>query len=207
MDKKTTQKMLSEKFVVEDVKQRDGGFGKKLDYIPINVIIDRVTEVLPLGYSWIIEREMVVNDSFMVVGRITIQCDDGLLIFSGIGADKIGSDFDKTCKTADAEAFKKAWQYGCGMGNYLWDAEERAEIARERQNGGVVTKRTFSSQQIEKMKFIRLSLKLTTDADLNALLKCNYKNTSVNSKADLTPENIDDFFTWAETILRVPETI
>jgi hypothetical protein len=204
MDKKVVQEALEKKFPVDEVKQREGGFGKKLDYIGIDSAIGRMNEVLPMGYSWVIDDTVFVEGSVVVTGTLTIETrrEDGsieLIKRSGIGADVVSpKDIDKSVKTAYAEAFKKACNT-LGVALYLWDADERAEIARERQNGGVVTKRTFSGQQLEKMKFVRSTLKLSTDEQLNEFLKKEYKNANINTKADLTPENIKDFFEFADT--------
>lgn len=203
MDKLAVQSALEKKFPIEEVKQREGGFGKKLDYIGIDSAIGRLNEVLPMGYSWVIDNSFVSEGSFIVVGTLIIESkrDDGSIEFikrSGIGADTISSkDMDKTVKTAYAEAFKKACNT-LGVALYLWDADERAELARERQNGGVKTNRTFSSKQLEKMKFIRTSLKLNTDAVLNKFIVEEYKDAEIKSKSDFTSENLDKFLEWAE---------
>lgn len=203
MDKLAVQTALAKKFPVDEVKQREGGFGKKLDYIGIDSAIGRLNEVLPMGYSWVITNTVIAEGSVIVTGTLTIENkrEDGSIEYiqrSGIGADVVSSkDMDKSVKTAYAEAFKKACNT-LGVALYLWDADERAELARERQNGGVSTSRTFSSQQLEKMKFVRTKLKLTTDDSLNELLVKEYKDPEVKSKADFTPANIGKFFEWAE---------
>lgn len=204
MDKKSIQSSLQEKFAVEDVKQREGGFGKKLDYIPIDGVINRLNDVLPLGYSWIVNNTVILEGSVIVTGTLEIILSDAggteVIRRSGVGADAVGKDMDKAVKTAYAEAFKKACNT-LGVGLYLWDEEERNELARERQNGIVDSKRTFSPQQLEKMKHIRTSLKLTTDDEVNKFLKEKYQNAKVNKKADLTPTNIDEFFDFAMSVV------
>ena len=199
MDKQKIQEALSAKFPADEVKQREGGFGKKLDYIGIDTAINRMNEVLPLGYSWRVDSLVVIEGSVVVTGTLSIPMGDGTIIErSGVGADKVNAtDMDKSVKTAFAEAFKKAGNT-LGIALYLWDADERAELARERQNGGVENKRTFSSQQLEKMKFIRTKLKLTVDADLNKFLVEEYKDPEIKTKADFTSANINKFLEWAE---------
>lgn len=196
---KEIQESLAKKFPVADVKQREGGFGKKLDYIPIDEVINRLNDVLPLGYSWTVNSTVELQGHIVVTGTLGIRLEDGTEIFrSGVGADKITAmDLDKTVKTAYAEAFKKACNT-LGVGLYLWDADERAEIARERQNGGVPTKRTFTAVQLEKMKLVRSKLKLTTDADLNDFLTKEYKDPEIKTKSDFTEANIGKFLEWAE---------
>ena len=198
MDKTKIQEALAKNFPVSEVKQREGGFGKKLDYIPIDGVLNRLNDVLPMGYSWSIDSVVQIADSVVVTGTLTINVGDECIKRSGIGSDVIGKDLDKTVKTAYAEAIKKACNT-LGVGLYLWDADERAEIARERQNGGVKTNRTFSSQQLEKNKLIKATLKITTDEEFNKFLKDEYKKPGIEKKSDLNPENIDDFFKFAET--------
>ena len=199
MDLKEIQKALADRFPVDQVKQREAGFGgKKLDYIGIDSAIGRLNDVLPMGYSWIVNSTCVLEGAVVVTGTLEITLQDGDRLVtvrrSGIGADTVSAkDMDKSVKTAYAEAFKKACNT-LGVALYLWDADERADIARERQNGTVESKRTFTSQQLEKMKYIRTNLKLTTDDELNKFLKEQYKNTKVNKKTDLTPDNIEEFF-------------
>ncbi|HLD91319.1 MAG TPA: Rad52/Rad22 family DNA repair protein [Patescibacteria group bacterium] len=198
MDKLEMQSKLAEKFPVAEVKQREGGFGKKLDYIPIDGVINRLNEVLPMGYSWSVDSVSQIGDSIVVVGTLGIKLSETETIYrAGVGSDVIGKDMDKTVKTAYAEALKKSCNT-LGIGLYLWDAEERADIARERQNGGVETKRTFSSQQLEKMKFVRTKLKLTNDEDLNKFLVETYKEPDIKTKADFTSANINKFLKFAE---------
>ena len=125
MDKKTVQSKLQEKFAVEDVKQREGGFGKKLDYIPIDGVINRLNEVLPLGYSWTVDNTVILEGSVVVTGTLAMNIVDErsgnveVIRRSGVGADAVGKDMDKAVKTAYAEAFKKACNT-LGVGLYLW---------------------------------------------------------------------------------------
>lgn len=202
MDKQQVQLDLAKNFPVSEVKQREGGFGKKLDYIGIDSTIGRMNDVLPMGYSWTVDNVCILEGAVIVTGTISIESKRGdgsieVIKRSGVGADAVSKDMDKSVKTAYAEAFKKACNT-LGIALYLWDADERAEIARERQNGGTATNRTFSPQQLEKMKFIRTKLKLSTDADLNKFLVDEYKDSEIKCKADFTSGNIGKFLEWAD---------
>lgn len=123
---------LSERFPVEDVKQRRQG-GMTLDYISIDATIRRLNDVL--GAAWSFDGypdrvEILPDGKYMVVYSGTLRALDKSA--SGIGAD-VASDLDKALKTALAEALKKAGhQFGIGL--YLWDEAEREVIARERKN-------------------------------------------------------------------------
>lgn len=200
VDLKNIQDLLSKKFPVEDVKQRDAGFGgKKLDYISIDVAINRLNEVLPLGYDWHVDNIQVINESVVLSGTLSIELNGRVIKRSGVGADNIGKDMDKSIKTAYAEAFKKACNT-LGVGLYLWDADERADLARDRQAATVSDKRTFTSVQLEKMKNIRKKLELTTDEKLNDYLVNVYKNPLIKTKADFNPNNIDAFFKFVDEL-------
>ena len=204
MDKKQIQEALSANFPVSEVKQRDAGFGgKKLDYIGIDSAIGRMNEVLPMGYSWTVDDIKITDGAVIVTGTLSIEIknEDGSITTikrSGVGADALSpKDVDKSVKTAYAEAFKKAGNT-LGIALYLWDADERAEIARERQNGGVKTTRTLSSVEIEKFKAFRVKFGLTKDEDLNKFLVEEYKDPEIKTKADFTSANIGKYLAWAE---------
>lgn len=200
VDLKSIQDALSQKFPAGDVKQRDAGFGgKKLDYISIDVAINRLNEVLPLGYDWTVDNTQVINDAVVVTGTLSIEINGKIIKRSGVGADSLGKDMDKAIKTAYAEAFKKAGNT-LGIALYLWDADERADLARERQAATVSDKRTFTSVQLEKMKNIRKKLGLDTDEKLNTYLTRTYNNPSIKTKADFNPNNIDAFFKFVDEL-------
>ena len=198
MDLPGLQTRLSAKFETDEVKQREGGFNKKLDYIPIDKVINRLNAVLPMGYSWTVKDVGEMGGSVIVTGCLEIVTQQGFppVIRYGVGADKIGTDMDKAVKTAYAEAFKKACNT-LGVGLYLWDEDEREELKRDRMNQD--SKREFTPKQLETMKFIRTTLKLSTDDLVNEFLKNTYPDEKVNCKKDLNPGNIDAFLTWAKS--------
>lgn len=189
--------VLTEKFPVADVKERDGGRGMKLDYIAIDKVIGRMNEVFPLGYSWEIKEVLFPSTQatekdkgVIVIGRLVIKVPGGEeIIRDGVGADKIGFDLDKATKTAMAEAFKKAC-HTLGVGLYLWDEEERKEIHRERKAQDKKS-RNFSAQHLATMKELRTKLKLDTDDKLNVQIK--KWDSKLKTKADLNVGNIEKF--------------
>lgn len=199
---KDVQDLLQQKFEVDDVKQRDGMGGLKLDYIPIDVVLNRLNSVLPLGYSWAVDKTEIINGFVMLIGTLTITLPDGSKIQrSGVGADTLGKDLDKSIKTAYAEAIKKACNT-LGIGLYLWDTEERASIAKERRLKEIEIEqannsaRKYSTAQLERMKQIKTTYNLKDDADLNKFLVDEYKRKGINTKADFNPVNIEEFFAW-----------
>lgn len=128
---------LSERFPIEDVKQRRQG-GVQLDYISIDATIRRLNDVLDLGWSFEIDTTQLLpleggKYLSLVQGKIIIPPTDEspAKVASGVGSD-IASDPDKAIKTALAEAIKKAG-HQLGIGLYLWEESEREVIAQQRK--------------------------------------------------------------------------
>lgn len=128
---------LSERFPIEDVKQRRQG-GVQLDYISIDATIRRLNDVLDLGWSFEIDTTQLLPMEggkylALVQGKILIPPTEGTSgkVASGVGSD-IASDPDKAIKTALAEAIKKAG-HQLGIGLYLWEESEREVIAKQRK--------------------------------------------------------------------------
>lgn len=189
------QDNFDKRFPVDQVQQRDGGFGKKLDYIPIDKVYNRMNSLLPVGYNWIIKDFVFQGDSVIVIGRIEIPVNGKVITRDGIGSDKLGKDVDKAVKTAMAEAFKKA-THTLGIGLYLWEQSERDNLVKERVEQKAKDSTSYSKEQLENMKNIRSTLSLSTDELLDRLVK-EYPNIDINAKSDLKPSNIDGFITWA----------
>lgn len=129
---KTTQlSKLREPFPVDKVKQRPGGGGKTLDYVPIETVLERLLDAAP-DYSW--EAELcgpVVDGRAVVSGRLQI----GDKVATGFGAMVNANDPDMAVKSANSEAMKNAAKNGWGVGLELWDAEYRQELAVARESG------------------------------------------------------------------------
>lgn len=121
---------LSERFPVDDVKQRRQG-GVMLDYISIDATIRRLNDVL--GADWSFSVSDARLDTLLTGGYLAMVTGTLKALgksAAGVGADT-ASDPDKAIKTALAEALKKAGhQFGIGL--YLWDESERAVIAKAR---------------------------------------------------------------------------
>lgn len=188
------QEKLNGRFPVSDVKQREGGFGKMLDYVGIDKVINRLNDVFPLSYSWEITNTQVIDKHIVVTGRLTVKVSDCCeVVRDGIGADKIGKDVDKSCKTAFAEALKKA-SHTLGVALYLWDEDERLELERERHSQ---SSDSFTKVQIDFMKLIKNKLLLDTDSKLNDLIK-ESPFTDIKKRSDLNSQNIDKFIKWVK---------
>ena len=123
---------LSERFPVEDVKQRRQG-GVMLDYISIDATIRRFNDVL--GTEWStrlldpVRVDSVGDGKYLAVVVLELTALGKSAI--GTGADT-AADADKAIKTALAEAIKKAGhQYGVGL--YLWEESERDLVSKQRK--------------------------------------------------------------------------
>ena len=196
IDKAALHKQLADKFDALDVMQRDGA-GRKLDYVPINKFIERMNTQFPLGYSWQMDTPIITEKNVFIKGRLTIQLDDGsYVIREGVGADRLGSDPDKSIKTAQAEAFKKAC-HTLGVSLYLWDEKERNELARERVQAArdIQGGRSFTSEQIESMK--KIKAEAGGDEGLVELIS-KWSNGKIKDPRRLNVNNINDFIKYAD---------
>lgn len=118
---------LREPFPVEQVKQRPGGGGKKLDYIPIETTLERLLTVAP-DYSWEGSVEVLEDGTAVAQGHLMIDGKRAL----GVGAMK-NSDLDMAVKSANSEAIKNAAKNGFGVALELWDEEHRADLETQRR--------------------------------------------------------------------------
>lgn len=146
---KTTQlSKLREPFPVDKVKQRPGGGGKTLDYVPIETVLERLLDAAP-GYSWEASTMQIPgtrNDKWAVVvqGQLTI---DGKTAF-GVGSME-NTDLDMAVKSANSEAMKNAAKNGWGVGLELWDEEYRQELAVARESGAATVAESVDLQALK----------------------------------------------------------
>lgn len=134
---------LREAFPVEKVKQRPGGGGKMLDYVPIETVLERLLDLAP-EYNWSANLFFAPDGSAVVEGVLTI----GDKRVSGVGAMK-NSDTDMAVKSANSEAMKNAAKNGWGMGLELWDAEYREELAVARESGAATVEESVELQTLK----------------------------------------------------------
>src|SRR6266576_3944350 len=135
MASKEVRLALKKKFPADQVKQRSGAGGMKLDYVAGETVIARLlaaTEDEESGYAWssrIVKVEKVGTDWCAVVeGQLLIQGDAG----TGVGA-MINRDVDMAVKSANTEALKNAAKNGFGVGLELWDKEYRETLGQRRK--------------------------------------------------------------------------
>ena len=135
MANKAVRLALKKKFPADQVKQRQGAGGMKLDYVAGETVIARLleaTEDEDTGYAWqsrIVKIERIGTDWAAVVeGQLLIQGDCG----TGVGA-MTNRDLDMAVKYAITEALKNAAKNGFGIGLELWDKEYRETLAQQRR--------------------------------------------------------------------------
>lgn len=179
---------LRAKFPAGVVKQRELK-GKKLDYVAIDATINRLLDVYGTEYEFTgagyeVRPAMITRrsgDGYKEVpgwtGIVT-----GYLVTPtgkqhwGIGADS-DEDLDKVLKTALAEAIKKAG-HQLGIGLYLWNEEDRVELAQQRK----LVAGNPSALKAELVK--RSGLKLGKDKAENVRLLSEHYH--------VTPEQLED---------------
>lgn len=136
----STLDALASEFPKNEVRQRDGGRGIKLDYIDIVQTINRLCDVLKADWDWRIDAASVSvvemdGPKFLAseYGELFVWLPDRdrPVVRGGSGADIDARDPDKAIKTADAEALKKAG-HKFQIALYLWDEDKRNEIAEFR---------------------------------------------------------------------------
>jgi hypothetical protein len=131
---------LSERFPAEKVKKNPKG----QDYVGIADYLDRLDDVLGTDWSQVITASSVEHSPYKYgskghdafLAQVTVQIivtlgDGNTLVRSGVGAD-FSNDADKSLKTAQAEALKKA-AHQLGVCRYLWSEEERDLVQAQRE--------------------------------------------------------------------------
>lgn len=118
---------LREPFPVELVYQREGPGGKKLDYVAIETVLERLLSVAP-EFSWEGEVISIEDGRAVVAGHLRI----GDKAAFGVGSLK-NPDLDMALKSANSEAIKNAAKNGFGIALELWNKDTLAAIQRARK--------------------------------------------------------------------------
>jgi len=136
-----TQRELRAPFPADKVYQRQGPGGKKLDFISIETVLNRLLDAAP-DYSWDASAQIQYPEPFVnnKGERITpnpIVATTGTLSIDGKYATGFGShqnpDLDMALKSANSEAMKNAAKNGWGVMLELWDAEYRDDLEKNRK--------------------------------------------------------------------------
>lgn len=166
--KPTQLEQLAAEFPPEAHKTRTQG-GTKLTYLSIDSVINRLNEVLGVGWGTDADtRVTVIDGGYLAVCELTLKAviDGSEKTAYGVGADTSKNDPDKAAKTALAEAIKKAG-HSLGIGLYLWDADARGAIEKKQKLQGAST--TQLKQEVFKLAKERLPMDSPTAKDIAGL--------------------------------------
>lgn len=129
------REVLERPFSSQEVRQREGNFGKKLNYLEGHSVIRRLNEAFNSDWGFIIlSREFnEIADEVIVHGRITV----GDLVKDAVGSVKVKRhketgqivDLGNDMKAASTDALKKASSL-LGIGLYLYADTEHAGPGR-----------------------------------------------------------------------------
>lgn len=114
-------------FPVELVYQREGPGGKKLDYVSIETVLERLLTVAP-EYSLVGKIEKLTDKQAVVSVTLTIGEKTGF----GVG-EMTNTSLDMAVKSATSEAIKNAAKNGFGIALELWNKDKLAAIQKERK--------------------------------------------------------------------------
>jgi len=173
--KKEVISKLTEKFTGKDIKQRDGGFGKKLDYIEGHKVISRLNEAFTHNWSFNILTREILNDHAVVHVQISVPDDEGrTIIKDGIGGKKLAKkrgsneylDVGNDIKAATTDALKVAARL-FGVGLHLYDGDDTSNSATEAPeektdpNAPITDPQKAAIPKIADMKGVKLQSILT----------------------------------------------
>lgn len=190
MSETTLLEALSADFPKDQVRQRDGGRGIKLDYIDVVQTIHRLTDVLKADWDWrVLDAscelvETANGPTYLASERgelhVWLPNRERPVVRGGSGADTDPRDPDKAIKTADAEALKKAG-HKFGIALYLWDEAKRDEIAEFRKLS------TATVQQLKKAALVKAGAETGDEllADVNNVLDTEFKIADLSDRGVL----------------------
>jgi hypothetical protein len=169
MASKEVRQKLRAKFPANEVKQRQGAGGMKLDYVAGETVIGRLLEATAdeeSGYAWsadIVHIEETPKGWVAVVrGTLLIHGDAG----TGVGA-MVNKDVDMAVKSANTEALKNAAKNGFGVGIELWDKEYRETLGQQRRLLG--GSEQAMKQEVWKIAKEKLGIEKPTPAQIAKL--------------------------------------
>jgi hypothetical protein len=132
------REILETPFDAQQIKQREGNFGKTLDYIEGHAVIQRLNDAFDADWSFVIIKHEIIKetDEVIVIGELKA----GDVVKTQFGSSRItraresgdiislGDDF----KSATTDAIKKAATL-FGIGLHLYNKDEGNN---QRSNGG-----------------------------------------------------------------------
>ena len=134
------RELLEKEFELSQIKQRDGNFGKKLDYIEGHAVIERLNMVFEAEWSFTIVEHRILKetDEVLVVGQLRA----GDVVKTQFGSSRITRARESgepvsladDYKAAATDAIKKcASLLGVGLHLYNGDKQANGHIPKQKQ--------------------------------------------------------------------------
>lgn len=221
VDLDKAKKVLEDKLDPNWIKQRDTGFGKKLDYIEGARVIEILNRAF--NYKWsfeIIAAEIVQAEPWInkragnkeepqgkyaqVLGKLTVP---GLGVKMAFGSKAIigkVSEQESVFKAAMTDALKKcATMFGVGKELYLEDEESAGHAPSTNWNNAspVVTPQdapSWDTKDVKRLKELKAVLGIEDNEKLEPLIK-DWSKGSLSKATDINPENIKSFIKYLES--------
>ena len=120
--KKETREVLEKPFPPEVIKQREGSYGRKLDYVEGHAVIQRLTEAFEGDWSFEVVKFEVLDEEVVVLGKLSagnvVKCQFG----SSARAKESGKPISigDVLKGAATQALAKCASL-LGVGLYLYN--------------------------------------------------------------------------------------
>ena len=119
--------LLERPFPPEQIRQREGSFGKVLDYIEGHAVIQRLNEVFEGQWDFFVESHQILDNEVIVLGKLSA----GGVTKLQFGASRITRNRETNetinlgddLKAAATDSLKKAATL-MGVGLYLYNREE-----------------------------------------------------------------------------------
>ena len=135
------RELLEKSFSPEQIKQRDGNFGKKLDYIEGHAVIQRLNDAFEAQWSFaILEHEVLeATDEVVVLGELTA----GDVVKTQFGSSRITRaretgemvSLADDLKAAGTDALKKCATL-LGVGLFLYNGDKPSRQSYGGRSGG-----------------------------------------------------------------------
>ena len=130
------RELLEKPFGPEQIKQREGNFGKTLDYIEGHVVIQKLNDAFDAVWSFVILKHEILKDEVIVLGELSA----GAIKKSQFGSSRITRvrntgdmmSLADDLKAAATDSLKKcATMFGIGLHLYNKDGQ-----SNQRPSGG-----------------------------------------------------------------------
>jgi len=165
------RQLLEQPFTADQIKQRDGGSGRAIDYIEGHSVIQRLNDAFESAWSFEIVSHEIHQEEVVVIGKLTA----GSLAKSQFGSSRITRNRDTKeiisladdMKAAATDALKKcATLFGVGLHMYAakkgnGDSSHDTETGDKKNGGNGGNSGRLSSKQHSFLMKLANERKLT----------------------------------------------